>query len=241
MGRNPRDPMRGAALVLGSLVVLTSACADGSPSASPMPSSSDAVAEWTGPVRTGPAGPATMEPDESGVGSASDPLDAEEPYVDIQEIVVDVPSQPHWTLRLAAAPPEASTLDPHHTVISYGLVFETTGDEVPDFLVGISNEGSPAGLYRTWITYLNSGVTIENETMNYGYPVEFAHPDEALPAEPGARDMMFTFLSNRPSSVTMGTRFYAWASVEEDGAVVAWDYAPDGGWIGTLPEEAATP
>ena len=45
--------------------------------------------------------------------------------------------------------------------------------------------------------------------------------------------MVFTFLGgSRPPGINGNTRFYAWASVEEDGAVVAWDYAPDGGWIG---------
>ena len=33
------------------------------------------------------------------------------------------------------------------------------------------------------------------------------------------------------------TRFYAWASLTENGEVVAWDYAPDTAWLGGTPRE----
>jgi hypothetical protein len=145
---------------------------------------------------------------------------------------------------LAGAPPHAATLDPSHTVISYGLAFETTGDDVPDYVVGISNDASPSGGYRVWVTDLASGVTDEQIGPPYGYPIEFAHPDEASSEDPHGRPqtMMFTFLTgSAPPGINAGTRFYAWASVEEDDEVVAWDYAPDGGWVGSPPGGEAVP
>jgi len=182
-----------------------------------------------------------MDPDGTGGFPTDEEGDAAMPYVDIEHVRVDSASQPHWTLPLAAAPPEASTLDPTRTVISYGLTFETTGDDDPDYVVGISNEASRAGHFRVWVTDLATGATDEQDGPPYGFPVEFAHPDERSPEEMPEPAMIFTFLGGtRPPGVTLGTRFYAWASVEEDGAVVAWDYAPDVGWVGAPPEAAAT-
>jgi hypothetical protein len=106
---------------------------------------------------------------------------------------------------------------------------------VPDHLVGINNDASEAGRFRIWVTNLATGATEEQDGPPYGFPIEFSHPDER---EPGAGDagnpgMVFTFLpGTRPAGVTVSTRFYAWASVEEAGTVVAWDYAPDIGWVG---------
>ncbi len=198
------------------------------------PSGSAATAAtWTGPVREN-----TNEQggDED---SGRDPGDAALDYVDIERVSVDSGGQPHWRLRLADAPPPAATLDPARTVISYGLTFETTGDEAADYVVGISNESSEPGGYRVWVTDLATGEMDEQDGPPYGFPVEFAHPDEALSEE--VATMLFTFLGGtRPPGVALSTRFYGWASVEENGAVVAWDYAPDAGWVGPPPEAAAT-
>lgn len=183
-----------------------------------------------------------MDPDDGdGFRSTDEAGDAATPDVDIAQVRVDSASQPHWRLLLAAAPPKATTLDPTRTVISYGLTFETTGDDDPDYVVGISNEASRAGGYRVWVTDLATGVTDEQDGPPYGFPVEFAHPDERSAEEMPEPEMVFTFLGGtRPLGVSLRTRFYAWASLEEDGTVVAWDYAPDVGWIGAPPEAAAT-
>jgi hypothetical protein len=257
--------MRRSAPFLFWLGVLASACADGAvvatspppattaqssqshtapstpPPASP-PGSRAAVAAWTGPVRPPSAAVATMGPDGSGgFRSTLDERDAAREYVDIEQVSVDFPSQPHWRLSLAAAPPKATTLDATRTVISYGLTFETTGDDAADYVVGISNEASTAGDFRVWVTDLATGATEEQVGPPYGFPVEFAHPDERGPEDQATPVMVFTFLGGtRPAGVTMSTRFYAWASVEEDGTAVAWDYAPDAGWLGAPPEAAAT-
>jgi len=62
-------------------------------------------------------------------------------------------------------------------------------------------------------------------------PIEFSHPDEGTPNE---RSMYFTFLGGTatPADLNIRTvRFYAWASETRDGEVIAWDTAPDTGWM----------
>jgi hypothetical protein len=166
--------------------------------------------------------------------------DAARGYADIERVTVHSAEQPHWRLALAAAPPSDSSDESAETVISYGLAFETTGDGAPDYVVGLSAEGFGSGDYLVWVTDLATGVTEEQDGPPYGFPIEFATPEEhsGLGAPP---TMLFTFLGNAPPGVTLSTPFYAWASVEEAGEVVAWDYAPDEGWIGAPPEAAATP
>jgi hypothetical protein len=183
-----------------------------------------------------------LDPDGGdGFRSNEEAGDTATPYVDIEQVRVDSASQPHWRLLLAAPPPETATLDPARSVISYGLTFETTGDDDPDYVVGISNEASRAGEYRVWVTDLATGETDEQDGPPYGLPVEFAHPDERSAEEMPEPEMVFTFLGGtRPPGVSLRTRFYAWASLEEDGVVVAWDYAPDVGWIGAPAEAEAT-
>jgi hypothetical protein len=45
--------------------------------------------------------------------------------------------------------------------------------------------------------------------------------------------MHFTFLpGSAPADLNpQMVRFYAWASATRDGEVLAWDYAPDTGWL----------
>jgi hypothetical protein len=253
-------PVRSVALIIG-LGLLVTGCADGAVTAAtprqaaptpgdaspspaepaspviPAPSTSAAADGWTGPVRGASASPTADGAAERG--------DAARGYVDIVRASSDSGSQPHWRLRLSAAPPKAATLDPARTVISYGLAFETTGDDEPEYLVGISNEAPGEGDYRVWVTDLVAGTTDEKVGPPYGFPIEFAHPDELSDEQAGNAAMVFTFLGDsRPPGVSGQTRFYAWASVTEDGEVAAWDYAPDTGWIGgkveaLAPEEPA--
>ena len=144
----------GVALAAASAPTVSTAASHvrGSTSPQPSPSGSPAAAvAWTGSVRTVPANAGTTDPEEtSGSGSASDPRDATREYVDIEQVKVDSPSQPHWRIALRAAPPKAATLGATQTVISYGLAFETTGDEVPDYLVGISTDATEAGRFRVY-------------------------------------------------------------------------------------------
>jgi hypothetical protein len=253
------EPMPAVATLLVALAMLMSACGGDVPPATTAPASDDAAAsesasasalpgpsavapsvapdaaaEWTGPARSRPAGADMIDPDTATRRSFSDPVDADRPYVDIGEVMGEPSSQAHWRFGLVAPPPKAETLDPAQTVISYGLAFETTGDEVPDYIVGISNDALPAGAYRVWVTNVETGHTHEKEGGPYGIPIEFSHPDEIPPGDVLEQAMVFTFLpGSRPAGLSSSARFYAWASVEEDGEVVAWDYAPDAGWIGS--------
>ena len=207
----------------------------------PAPSGSAAAATWTGPVRAPSATGAALGGDGAeGFESEPEASDAALAYADIERVTVDSASQPHWRIALAAAPPSVSPDDSADTVISYGLAFETTGDGAPDYVVGLSGDGFGTGDYLVWVTDLATGVTEEQDGPPYGFPVEFATPDEQRPGLEGPPMMVFTFLGNAPPGVRLRTPFYAWASVEEAGEVVAWDYAPNEGWIGAPPEAAAT-
>lgn len=183
--------------------------------------------QWTGRVRTDLAGMPV-------VCAMTDPADAGFEGIDIRSVQMYYPSQPHYRIELAAYPPAAPTLDRDETVIEYGFVFETTGDGVPDYVVGINND-APSG-YRVWVTDLAANTTDEQLGPRYGFPVEFSHPDELARENPlGPASMIFTFLGGtRPwaSSPTMGVRYYAWASVTSGPDVTAWDYAPEYGWSG---------
>jgi hypothetical protein len=143
-----------------------------------------------------------------------------------------------WYLELAERPPRGrSTAE----VVSYGLVFDTTKDGAPDHLVGIEDDPTPPGdvfpgnepfalpphLFRVWVTDLATGKTDEQIGPPYGYPIEFGHPDER---GEGAR-MWFTFLGDSAPAHMKSVRFYAWASLTTDGEIVAWDVAPDEGWM----------
>jgi hypothetical protein len=47
---------------------------------------------------------------------------------------------------------------------------------------------------------------------------------------------ILTFLGGaKPPGVDSTFSFYAWASITNGDGVVAWDYAPDAGWLSTAP------
>jgi hypothetical protein len=209
---------------------------------SPAPEPPEGSGDWTGPVRT-EGGEVILQPlvqsTTTGLWSGSDPNDATPGWVDVISVGVPDPalSSPHWYITLAARPPQAADLEPSET-LAYGLVFETTGDSVADFEIGIENAAFQSDDFRVWVTNLATGVTSEQVGPPYGFPVEFSHP-----GEPGASgsDLYFTFLSGTPAAaaITAETaRFYAWASSTVDGEVVAWDYAPDTAWLSPLCTEA---
>jgi hypothetical protein len=120
------------------------------------------------------------------------------------------------------------------TLISYGLVFETTGDGVADYVVGINNDAPRRGDFRVWVSDVATGQTEEQIGPPYGFPVEFSHPDEAQPAEGalGPATVVFTFLGDSsPPGLIARSPFYAWAAIAAGHEVVAWDYAPDASWL----------
>jgi hypothetical protein len=152
-------------------------------------------------------------------------------WADIERVAFASGGQAHWYVELAAEPLPPADREPG-LLMAYGLVLDTTGDGVGDYSVGIDNDAPEQGDFHVWVTDLATGETDEQIGPPYGYPVEFSHPDEPG-GPPGPSTMLFTFLGrSRPADLHPDTvRFYAWTSATLDGEVVAWDYAPNAGWI----------
>lgn len=162
-----------------------------------------------------------------------DPHDARVGWVDVERVFTQESSDGYWVIELAAKPPPTAGLEPG-LLIAYGLVLDTTGDGVADYLVGIDNDAPQRGDFHVWVTDLATGETDEQIGGPYGYPIEFTHPDEWRSGDgPGPPHMTFTFLNGSgPSDLDPDSvRFYAWASATRNGEVVARDYAPDTGWM----------
>jgi hypothetical protein len=203
----------------------------------PEPAEQPTTTTWPGPVREDATslGITTMERDVGdGTWSWEDPLDTPVDWIDVQRVSFSE-GQPHWYIELAAKPPLAADLE-LGVLIAYGLVLDTGGDGIADYVVGIDNNALEPGDFHVWVTDLASGETDEQIGPPYGFPVEFSHPDEAQPGDyPLGRPatMVFTFLGDSaPAGLGLGTtQFYVWTSTTTDGEVVAWDYAPDSSWL----------
>jgi len=170
-----------------------------------------------------------------------DPDDSTVAWADIIEVnVTDSRAGPpaSWHLTLSADAPPTAHLAAKYTVTAYGLVFDTTGDGEADYVLGLSDDGLEPGDYRAWLTDLTTGETEEQIGRPYGRPFDFVHPNDVrgLP-EASQQQRRVTFLSIRfpRAEITRLTPFYAWALVTRGGEAVAWDYAPDGGWLQQLP------
>ncbi len=223
------------------LAASLTACAAPAPSTSaslePVASASaQAVAPlaWAGPVWTG------SEVAEVHVERQwQDGQDAAVSWADITKVGFTSDGQPHWRVEFAGRPPVAAELG-GETVIAYGLVLETNDDGVADYVVGINNVAPQRSHFRVWVTDLATGHTDEQLGPPYGFPVEFAHPNELQAGDPSRPpQMVFTFLpGSAPPGVAGGAAsFYAWASVTEGDEVVAWDYAPDDSWLNERPAD----
>ena len=83
--------------------------------------------------------------------------------------------------------------------------------------------------YRPWTTDLHSGRT----TVGWNWESVI---DSYYPPDGYITDAEFSFGGNVTGGGTKGSapeRFYVWASVIQDGRVVATDYSPDVGWLDT--------
>jgi hypothetical protein len=173
-----------------------------------------------------------VAPDEGGELAWQDAQDTPVGWVDVKRVAFSHSIQPAWRIELAAKPPLAASLEPG-LLIAYGLVFETTGDGIADYVVGIDNDAPEQGDFHVWVTNLATGETDEQIGPPYGFPIEFSHPDEDRSGEFPAPTVTFTFLGgSAPADLKNPTRFYAWASASRGGEVFAWDYAPDTAWMG---------
>jgi hypothetical protein len=156
------------------------------------------------------------------------------PWVDITDVTG--PCSSCLSLRLVAEGP--AEVDPTEQWIAYGIVADTDRDGVPDWRYGTDNtpvgtpgtRGWPRRWWRTDLhtgrteAYLGDNIALPSGTMFYGGPERFSFGGDV--AGGGT-------VNDRPE------RFYAWASVIQDGRVVATDYAPDVGWF--LPSPDAKP
>jgi hypothetical protein len=244
----------------------TRECAQPEPEATPPPTPTPAAPPSLGPRPSGPAGPlawsrASLEEDwpapvrpeppggaivvrlqENGDGVIPDPLgdtgSAAHPWVDIRElqgggarIIIDLASN---------LPPLVA---PTEQWIGYGVVVDDDRDGIPDRRFGIDNiPGTAPGSreHRGWITDLHTGRTVVGDAGNES--VGGTRFDTYFPGEwagIGARLSFGVSLTNGGSIPGLVDPFYVWASVIENGRVMATDYAPDGGWLD--PSDTAKP
>jgi hypothetical protein len=211
--------------------------------------------DWPAPVRPEPDGGATDVPIRLKVPPPEDPVsstcctspefgrftdpsgDTESsvlPWVDIKEVTF-CGSACLTINRVSQSLPE---VNPTEQWIAYGIVADIDRDGIPDWRYGVDNAIVAPGCAdpspRVWRTDLHTGRT------------EWA-ADTCLLSFPGGIFARGTHNALRFGGESTGgrtygalpERFYVWASVIQDGRVVATDYAPDVGWL--VPSPTAKP
>lgn len=189
--------------------------------------------DWPAPVRAEPVGDPVIVPLAGGYTDPSGDIESfDVPWVDIQSVTAGNGKGSVWVDVVAIPPsPRGESNEPR---IAYGLVFDTDLDGVADVRHGMDRipaELTPWGStpgdrveaaddadwdVRAWRTDLRTGTTesgnSDSSVCDCFYPdggdTAYIYPGQAIPG-----------------------RFYAWASVIQDGRVVATDYAPDSGWL----------
>ena len=156
---------------------------------------------------------------------------AAHPWVDIRElqgggarIIIDLVSD---------LPPFVA---PTEQWIAYGVVVDDDRDGIPDRRFGIDNIPGTApgevGDHRAWMTDLHTGRTVGIGAPRCRWRDQVRH---LLPGASGRLNGARLELRRRPTggggNPGLVDPFYAWASVIENGRVVATDYAPDVGWL----------
>ena len=203
--------------------------------------------DWPAPLRSEPAGGAVVRPIVDALGDPAfggnglyrDPLgdtgSAVHPWVDIRQLENGTSK-----LFIELATNFPPLVDPTKQRIAYGVVVDTDRDGVPDLRYGIDNlpvaaTGDRGVGHRNWRTDLHTGRT---ESYHAGPPYDldgdtgldtFWPPGAYGPA--GARLSFGGDVAGGGHLDGLVGPFYAWASVIEDGRVVATDYAPDVGWL----------
>ena len=193
--------------------------------------------DWPAPVRSEPVGASAVLPwpetIDGGQHQYTDPSgdtgSACFPWVDIRE--VRYPGS--WNL-VSNQPP---MVQPTEQWIAYGVVFDVDSDGVPDWRYGMDNmplDTKGERPHRVWVTDLHSGHTESAAGPPYGGVIG----DSFYPAggDFGVRISLWGpgrpgHLPKSAEELATDVRFYAWASVIQDGRVVATDYAPDAGWL----------
>jgi hypothetical protein len=194
------------------------------PPASPAPASltwspASLEQDWPAPVRAEPVGePTIVQFQGSGEDRRyTDPMgdigSSAPPWVDIVTV-----SEGHIDLAGPMPPPVP---EPADAWIAYGVVVDEDGDGVADVRLGVDNLPAGAG-HRAWRTDLRTGRTDTAVGPPYGNVGDHLF-DTFFPAA-GEDTMSY-------GGGGVSPWYYAWASVIEDGQVVATDYAPDAGWL----------
>jgi hypothetical protein len=149
-------------------------------------------------------------------------------WIDIREVRGGGAGVASYTIEFAGGIPLPPT-DPSLRWIAYGIVVDTNGDGIADERIGIDN--MPDGSHRAWSTDLATGRTKWKAGPGYGAVYDDGDSGGSLGLDtwyPSAReDVDHAHLRYSGGS----GRFYGWASMIEDGRVVASDYAPDAGWL----------
>jgi hypothetical protein len=205
-----------------------------SPSPSPLVWTPASIEEdWPEPVREEPVGDPVVIPIADGyLDPRGDIASPDMPWIDILRVQT---GNTGARVYPGAGVPSGLVV-PSGPWIAYGLVFDTDLDGVADVRLGIDilpAELTPWGggrapgdiIARAWRTDLRTGVT------EYGH-AGVSVLDGGLGDE--GRPVVKLYPYNDGSADGYGKlpgRFYAWASVIQDGRVVATDYAPDTGWL----------
>ena len=150
------------------------------------------------------------------------------PAIDIREVRGGGVGIASYSIQLAGGVPLPRT-DPTVRWMAYGIVVDTDGDGMPDERVGVDN--MPDGQHRAWWADLATGQTKWKAGGSYGSVYDNGVSGGSL-----GLDTWYPSASEESDQVVLrysGTpgRYYAWASMIEDGLVVATDYAPDVGWL----------
>jgi len=196
--------------------------------------------DWPAPVRPGGGPIVTMALADDATWDSSralwdsfefrDPVGdvakADVAWVDITGVKLGPGRVTAFALELAGDVPHPQA-DPADRWIAFGVVQDGDRDGIADVRIGIDN--LPLGEHRIWRTDLATGRT-ESEVQPDGYSTYY--PGEGESRNRASLGHWLTF-----DELVRPFPFYAWASMIEDGRVVATDYAPDTGWL----EEGAQP
>jgi hypothetical protein len=236
----PSTMSRRGALVLGALAAALLAGAAAvlllAPEPVAAPDLPDVQAQWTGPVRqaSGEGPVETLETTEDGLLAWVEAPDAAPQWTDVARISVSRESL-NWHLELGDDPPRRDALASADRVLAFGFVMDTTGDGVADYVVGIDTDAAAPAVH-VWLTDLASGETRERFSGPYGDPFDFwtsleSEGDMMAPDRPPGGTFLNVGFAPAELFDHDIARFYAWSSLTEAGEVVAWDYAPDTGWL----------
>ena len=208
--------------------------------------------DWPAPVRAEPVGDPIIVPFVSGgigpsggyTDRSGDVENPDMPWIDIQRVSRRQGSGVTVDIAASAPPPMAG---PNEPWIVYGLVLDTDFDGVPDVRYGMDRmrmvmPERPPDHIHVWRTDLHTGRTESGDQAGPVWLCDCLYPEaDAGPVSDEMRADMealgpdaFAYFYLR-EGMPPGSRFYAWASVIQDGRVLATDYAPDTGWLDGTP------